>query len=178
MEDSKKKNLEGAKIENYFEAGCLYIKEIQHVENLYPGSIKQLTGKDDVKTDVESQHPSLYEKEDLPYNSLERALMVVGEMVMDGTIADKKEHAALCQIIKERIDKDLTTVDYCVLLASYTLLPDSKRPVNEDIRKVSFSGKHLFPDWKIASFSSTRTLRYVSLAREFLRRERTLYSKS
>lgn len=159
----------------YMQKGSTYIE--QQVNYI---SGNQIIGRtEDAETEEKSeQHPPMDEKEDLPYNSLERALMVVGEMVMDGTIADKKEHAALCQIIKERIDKDLTTVDYCVLLASYTLLPDSKRPVNEDIRKVSFSGKHLFPDWKIASFSATRTLRYVSLAREFLRRERTLYSKS
>lgn len=159
----------------YMQKGSTYIE--QQVNYI---SGNQIIGRtEDAETEEKSeQHPPMDEKEDLPYNSLERALMVVGEMVMDGTIADKKEHAALCQIIKERIDKDLTTVDYCVLLASYTLLPDSKKPVNEDIRKVSFSGKHLFPDWKIASFSPTRTLRYVSLAREFLRRERTLYSKS
>lgn len=178
MEDSKKKNLEGAKIENYFEAGCLYIKEIQHVENLYPGSIKQLTGKDDVKTDVESQHPSLYEKQELPYNALEQALMVVGSMVEDNTIVDKKEHAALCRIIMEQINKEITTADYCTLLALYTQLPEEKRPSNEDIRKVSFSKNHLFPDWKITNFSPTKTLRYVSLAREFLKRNMVSISRN
>lgn len=163
---NKMKQMEnqGLNCKTYVAAGAMNIENIEHVENLFPGSRDMIASFLGGKKKVESMD----DKEEV--SDLEKALKATASMAKEGFFKPQKLYIGAFQIIKERIAPDMDTASFCRMIAKKTDLSEDLLPKNENIRKIYFKSNSQYPNWKIEGENIESTQDIIDIAKELLRR--------
>lgn len=145
-----------------FHKGSQYVEHIDSQIN----NFHYYGGKPQKAADAGSEEDG--QPSDTVLSPVDRMINAIRSMVEDGEIKDKQEFAAVYRVAVEKLLPEMKRGEFCRIVNDNVEMNDAIRPSDDNVRKVVFSEKAMYPNWRITGFSVEKVYRYTIIAKRWI----------